>query len=156
MPVSVNARDAIQLPSDTIQFLIREIRKRFFAGDPPSGRHLLVEAPLEEIEAALGRQSYAPNWEFSYYKRGEVLNLARVVHEERTAKGRTYEWWQTHVRGWDRPDGIALHGHWELEPTERANDHLEGVGFDAKRGMANLQDALERSALSYTEVEIDR
>ena len=156
MPVSVNVRDAIQLPSDTIQFLIREIRKRFFAGDPPSGRHLLVEAPLEEIEAALGRQSYAPNWEFSYYKRGEVLNLARVVHEERTAKGRTYEWWQTHVRGWDRPDGTALHGHWELEPTERANDHLEGVGFDAKRGMANLQDALERSALSYTEVEIDR
>ena len=156
MSVSVNVRDAIQLPSDTIQFLIREIRKRFFAGEPPSGRHFLVEAPLEEIEAALGRQSYAPNWEFSYYKRGEVLNLARVVYEERTAEGRPVEWWQTHVRGWDRPDGIALHGHWELEPTERANDHLEGVGFDPKRGMANLQEALERSALSYTEVEIDR
>ena len=156
MPVSVNISEAIQLPSDAIRFLVRELRKRFFAGNPPSGRHFLVDASLDGIEAALGRQSYAPNWEFSYYKRGEVLNLARVVHEERTVDGRRYEWWQTHVRGWNRPDGIALHGHWELEPTEHANDHLDGVGFDSERGLSNLQAALEQSALSYAEVEIDR
>jgi hypothetical protein len=156
MPVSVNVWDVVRLPFDTIRFLVRELRKRFFAGEPPTGRHFLVDAPIEEIVAALGRRSYAPNWAFSYYKRGEILNLARVTYEERTVDGRTYEWWQTHVRGWDHPDGIALHAHWELEPTEYANDHLDGVGFEFERGMTNLQEALDRSALAYSEIDLDR
>lgn len=156
MSVSVNLRDIVRLPFDTLRYLLRESRKRFFSGEPPSGRHFLVDAPIGEIRAELGRQSYAPNWAFSYYKRGEVLNLARVVYEERTVGGRRYEWWQTHLRGWDHSDGIALHGHWELEATEYANDHLGGVGFDVERGMACLQEALDRSSLSYIEIGLDR
>lgn len=156
MPVSVNPREALRLPLDTVRYLFREFRKRFFSREPPSGRHFLVEASAEEVRAALGRQFYGPNWALSYYKRGEILNLARVVHEERTVDGRRYEWWQTHVRGWDHPDGIAVHGHWELEGTEYASDHLDGVGFDVERGMASLQEALDRSSLSYSEIDLDR
>ncbi|MFB6304175.1 MAG: hypothetical protein ABEH47_03340 [Haloferacaceae archaeon] len=146
--------DAVRVPFDAVRYAFRELRKALFTADRPTGVHLVVDATVAECEAALGRQSYAPNWEFSYYERGEVLNLARVVHDERRVEGRVRRWWQTHVRGWDHPDGLALHGHWELEPTENPDAHLDGVGFDAETGTANLRRALDEAGVAYAETEI--
>lgn len=153
--MAVNLWDVVRIPFDQIQYGYRQLRKALFTADRPGGKYLVVDGSTDEVEAALGRQSYAPNWEFSYHERGEILNLARVVYEERAVDGTPYHWWQTHVRGWDHPDGIALHGHWELEPTENGNEHLDGVGFAFDRGMGNLRSALDRTDLTYTETEID-
>jgi hypothetical protein len=148
-------RNVIRLPYDTIRFAYRQLRKALFTAPRPTGRYLVADAPVSAVEAALGGQSYAPNWEFSYHERGEILNLARVVYEEHAIEGTRYRWWQTHVRGWDHPEGVALHGHWELEPTENDRDHVDGVGFDFARGMDNLQAALDDADVSYTETTIE-
>lgn len=145
---------AIRVPFDAVRFAYRELRKALFTAPRPEGQYFVVSGTVEDVEAALGRHSYAPNWEFSYDERGEVLNLARVEHDERTIDGTTYRWWQTHVHGWDHPDGVALNGHWELEPTENGNAHIDGVGFGHGRGMENLEAALERSDLTYARREI--
>ncbi|MFT4890573.1 MAG: hypothetical protein ACI9YT_001489 [Halobacteriales archaeon] len=152
--MSINLWSVIRVPFDAVRYGYRELRKALFTASRPSGTYLVAAASVGEVEAALGRESYAPNWEFSYYERGEVLNLARVEYEERTVDGTMYRWWQTHVRGWDHPDGVALKAHWELEPTENGNAHIDGVGFGHDRGMENLQAVLDRSELAYTETEI--
>jgi hypothetical protein len=41
----------------------------------------------------------------------------------------------------------AVHGHWELEPTENRNAHVDGVDFE--RGMANLRVALDEVDFDY-------
>lgn len=151
----MNLWKVIRVPWDAIEYGYRELRKVLFSASRPTGRYFVVDADLDTIRAALGGQSYAPNWEFSYYKRGEILNLARVIYEQRSVDGTEYTWWQTHVRGWDHPDGIALHAHWELEPTEHPDEHLNGVGFDFDRGMATLQQDLGDCALEYTETRIE-
>lgn len=153
--MAVNPWDVIRLPFDLLRTGYRKLRKAVFTASRPLGRYLLVEATTDELEAELGRQSFAPNWEFSYYERGEILNLARVLYEEHTVDGQSYRWWQTHVRGWTHPDGVALHGHWELEPTENDNAHIDGVGFSFERGMEELAEALDRAGLDYTEVTIE-
>ena len=152
--MATNLWKAIRVPFDAIRYGYRELRKALFTAPRPSGTYLVAAASVDEVEAALGRESYAPNWEFSYYERGEVLNLARVEYEAHAVEGITYRWWQTHVRGWDHPDGVALNAHWELEPTENANPHIDGVGFGHDRGMTNLQAVLDRSDLAYAETEI--
>jgi hypothetical protein len=154
--VAVNVWDVVRVPFDAIRFAYKEFRKALFTASRPSGEHFVVDASVTEVERALGEQSYAPNWEFSYYERGEVLNLARVVYERGEAGGETRVWWQTHVRGWRTDeDGLALHAHWELEPTENANAHLDGEGFSADRGMENLRSALDDAGLDYTSKPID-
>lgn len=129
--------------------LYRRFRKRYFTMPKPDGPFVLLDMPPEEVRMILGRRSYAPNWEFSYNKRGEVLNLAQVVYHEDS----DYEhivWWQTHVRGWQNDDGMMeLSAHWEPEPTENGAAHLDGVGFDHDRGMDNLRTALEKSAILW-------
>lgn len=153
--MSTNLWKVIRLPWDAIRYWYGELRKELFSGSRPTGRYFLVDAEPETIRAELGDRSYAPNWEFSYYKRGEILNLARVTYEERSVDGATYTWWQTHTRGWDHPDGVALHAHWELEPTEHPTKHLDGTGFDFDRGMSNLQGALDDGNLDYRAIRIE-
>lgn len=150
--------DVVRIPFDVIRDGYWELRKALFTASRPSGDYLVVDESVETIERELGQQSFAPNWEFSYYERGEVLNLARIVYERAEAGGEPREWWQTHVRGWRDDEGrIELHGHWELEPTENGNAHIDGAGFSFERGMANLRSALESAGLDYdvTTVEVN-
>jgi hypothetical protein len=111
-----------------------------------------VDAAVDELEAALGAQSWAPNWEVSYYKRGEDLNLARVEyapHPWRVGTGLT--WAQTHVRGWARGGVVVLRAHYEPEPTEHPRAHLDGVGHSIGGGMEKLRDALDEEGIAYVE-----
>lgn len=148
--MAVSLWDVVRVPFGAVRYVYREFRKALFTAPRPSGEYLVTEASVEDVERGLGNQSYAPNWEFSYYERGEDLNLARVVYERREAGGSVRRWWQTHVRGWANDAGqLELHGHWELEPTENGNAHIDGVGFDIERGMATLRSALEAAGIEY-------
>jgi len=148
--------DVVRVPFSTVRYGYRQLRKALFTASRPSGAYLIVDVSIETIERALGEQSFAPNWEFSYYERGEVLNLAQVVYERAETGGETREWWQTHVRGWrDGAGRLELHGHWELEPTENGNAHIDGVGFAFDRGMSNLRAALDEAGLEYETTTIE-
>lgn len=135
---------------DPIRYAHRYIRREFFQSPKPSGPYVTTYAQPAEIVVALGRQSFAPNWEFSYHKRGEDLNLAQVVHAD-SVEFPNITWWQTHVRAWhDRETGLTqLKAHWEPEPTEFPDEHLNGTGFDGIRGMDNLMEALDRADVPY-------
>lgn len=122
--------------------------------EEPDGPVIIVSEPIETVEAALGREYFAPNWEFSYYERGEDVNVARIIHEGRTVDGHAYDWWQTHVRGWRQADGsVRLRAHFELEPTENDQDHIDGVGFDEARGLEETAAALDSQELSYERLD---
>ncbi|ELZ37085.1 hypothetical protein C471_13521 [Halorubrum saccharovorum DSM 1137] len=153
---SINLWDVVHVPFDVVRDGYRQLRKALFTEARPSGEYFVVDRSVEEIEAALGEYSFAPNWEFSYHKRGEVMNLARVVHERNAVDGTTYRWWQTHLRGWRNDDGrIELHAHWELEPTENGNPHIDGVGFDFDRGMSTLRSFLDEAGIEYESTTIE-
>jgi len=111
-----------------------------------------VDADLEALRRELGQQSFAPNWEYSYHKRGEDLNLARVEyapHPWRVGTGLT--WAQTHVRGWGRDGVVVLRAHYEPEPTEHPKEHLDGVGHSIEGGMERLRDVLDETGIGYVE-----
>jgi len=148
----------------------RRLRSAFFTVKRPRGKYLRVDgASLAEgsdealqrnvarVERGLGRQSFAPNWEFSYNKRGEILNLAQVVYAEEDDHS-DIEWFQTHVRGWPvdgRPGALDLGGHWEAEPTEHPHAHLDGVGWNRAHGMDRIAEALSEAGIEFTEVTWD-
>ncbi|MFC5277213.1 hypothetical protein ACFPM1_00325 [Halorubrum rubrum] len=146
----INLWEVVRVPFDAVVKGYRQLRKALFTASRPSGEYFVVDRTVPELERDLGGFSFAPNWEFSYYTRGEVLNLARVVYERDSAEGTTYRWWQTHLRGWRDDEGrIELHAHWELEPTENGNPHLDGVGYDPDRGMERLESFLEKADIEY-------
>ena len=139
---------------DGLRKLYREIRRVVASAEEHSGQAVVAAASVEEVRAALGRHSYAPNWEFSYNERGEVLNLAQVVYEPRTVGHHEYVWWQTHVRGWAQSDGhVRLRPHLELEPTEYDQDHIAGIGLDISEGVDRVAETLAEEGIDYERYE---
>jgi hypothetical protein len=135
---------------DAARTLFRGLRRAVARAEEPGGPALVVDASVPALEAALGRRYFAPNWLLSYYERGEDLNLARVTSDRRTVAGHEYVWWQTHVRGWRQADGsVRLRAHYELEPTEYDQDHLDGVGLDVAAGTDRLATALDAAGIAY-------
>ena len=83
------------VPWHRLKALYRKMRYRFFRVSRPSGTYFRVQPPNIDAEAdvafeanrrrlfrEMGGLSFAPNWEYSYHKQGEILNLARVVYSE--------------------------------------------------------------------------
>lgn len=163
------------LPWDHLKRLYALGRKRWFSKPRPEGTYLRVEAPeenpyvtdeyrdqfdipedrLEANEARLtrlyGYESFHPNWEFSYNKKGEILNLAQPLYEEQRASDAV--WWQTHLRGWEGPgDAIDLRAHWEASPTEHWREHLHGTGTNVSRAMDRVEATLDGANVEYEEV----
>lgn len=135
---------------NALRTLYRLFRRSVASSEEHGGEALVVPATVEEVTAALGHQYFAPNWEFSYYERGEDLNLARVGYDRRELHGHRYRWWQTHVRGWIEDDGsVRLRPHYELEPTEYDQDHVDGIGLDVSVGVQNVEEALEEEGVPY-------
>lgn len=139
------------LPWGHLRRAYYQFRKLLFTKERSEGEYLEVQVGLQEVEQALGKQSYAPNWEFSYNYRSEDLNQARVLYERDPRHGP--EWWQVHVRGWEHEDSLLLRGHWEPEPTEHPKPHLHGVGYDLERGMRALGSALHEEGIEWQRVE---
>ncbi|WP_257300484.1 hypothetical protein [Haloarchaeobius sp. FL176] len=135
---------------DALRTFYRDFRRAVATKQEHSGPALVVSGDFDEVQAALGRQHFAPNWEFSYNKRGEDLNLARITYERREVGHHEYGWWQTHVRGWAQDNGsMRLRAHWELEPTENDQDHIDGIGLDVPAGVDQTARALDAEDVAY-------
>lgn len=142
------------LPWHRIRSAYRSARTAFFTAPRPEGEYILVEGmDPDGVARVYGQQSYAPNWEFSYNKRGEDVNLARVKHEPIDG----VDWWQDHLRGWHHEGvGMLLRCHWEAEPTEAPDEHLATDGWDLRRGMINARRVLEARNIEWEMVEWSR
>lgn len=135
------------LPYKMFQQFYRWFRRTFFSKPRPTGTYVVVDAFVADIEESLGRDSFAPNWEFSYNKKGEDLNLARIEFDRHPDFD--VVWWQTHVRGWYHEGELWLMAHWEPEPTEHPKPHLHGDGYDRERGRSNLKSHLDEHGIEY-------
>lgn len=135
---------------DGLRTLYRDFRRAVATSEEHSGPALVVSGTVEDLTSALGGQYFAPNWEFSYYERGEVLNLARIEHTPQEVESHEYVWWQTHVRGWEQDDdSLRLRPHYELAPTEYDQDHINGIGVDVPTGVEKVAQALDDEGVSY-------
>jgi len=135
---------------DGLRSVYRDFRKVVATAQEHGGQAIVVSENVETVTGALGRHHYGPNWEFSYNKRGEDMNLAQIEHSSRAIHDHTYVWWQTHVRGWTQgDDSVRLRAHYELEPTENDQDHIDGVGVDITRGVENVATVLDEEGLAY-------
>ena len=143
------------LPWPFVRQLYRDFRRAFFTKPRPEGVYLRIhDATARGLERDLGSKYFAPNWEFSYNKRGEDINLARIEsapHPIRT--GTDVEWMQDHIRGWAQDGFVDLGCHYEPEPTEHAKEHLEGGPFSRSDGMDHLRAVLDELDIEYEEVE---
>lgn len=138
------------LPWQRLKAWYRRGRSHIFRAPRPRGRYVRVPLGVgPNLREVFGRRYYAPNWETSYYKRGEVLNLARVEYDPREVDGTEYRWWQTHVRGWLHSDSMWLSAHYELEPTEHPNAHILGVGHDPRVGRERIKQTLDDAGIEY-------
>jgi len=90
---------------DSLRTLYRELRRVFASGSEHGGLALAVSEPLEELQAALGRRYFAPNWEFSYYELEPT------------------EYDQDHI------DGVGVDVPAGVEAVERALDGI-GIGYE--------------------------
>lgn len=149
-PDTTGARLLSRLPLRRGKAALRAARAMLFTAPQPTGRYLQVYAPIGDVRRELGKQSWAPNWEYSYHKRGEDLNLARVVWNQ--PDGLDVVWWQTHARGWGDGGRCYLRAHWEPEATEYPVEHLLERGLDFTRGMDNLRAALDGAGVEYDTV----
>lgn len=158
------------LPWTRLRMGYKALRTTVFSAPRPKGVYLRVQRPtgrtlhpmeestpfednLDRIVRAFGGRSWAPNWEFSYNKRGEVLNLARVTFAEDSLPD-GLRWGQYHVRGWPGPNGtVDLGGHFEAEPTEHPKPHLDAEGFNRPAGMNKVRAVLSDEGLPWNEVE---
>lgn len=142
-----------RLPWSRLRSWYRSLRRAFFSTSEPTHRPAVtVATDLDTLRRELGRRSFAPNWEYSYHKRGEDLNLAQVVYAPHPVRvGTGLEWFQTHVRGWERDGVVVLRAHWEPEPTEHPKPHLDGVGHSLDGGMERLKQTLDELGLEYVD-----
>jgi hypothetical protein len=138
-------RNVLDVPLRSLKRSVWWFRKTFFSKPPTPAPALVVDRSVDEMTRLLGRRYFEPGWEFSYHYHEEVLNLRRIEYRDRDP----YHWWQTHVRGYDRDDGLALAAHVETEPTEHPDAHVDGVGLDTEEGTEVLASVLDEAGVDY-------
>lgn len=126
--------------------LLLSVRGRFFTRPKPVEPAVIVPLSPDEAERVLGERHFAPNWDMSFAYFGEVLNLRRVEYVTDHPSG--YEWWQVHVRGYHHPEGLELTAHFETDPSETPDAHVDRVGIDIDRGLEELVAVLEDTGVS--------
>lgn len=127
------------------------VRKTFFVKPRSDCPSLVANCSEEKANRYLGRNYFEPGWELSYYYRGEALNLRRV--EYIPDHPMEYSWWQVHIRGYPHPDGFELTAHFETDPSEHPNAHIEQVGLEEERGMEELRSILDAEGVEYESLE---
>jgi hypothetical protein len=145
--VAARIRNAFDVPLRSLKRSVWWLRKTFFSRPPTPAPALVVDRSVAETTRLLGERYFEPGWEFSYHYHDEVLNLRRVEYRDRSP----YVWWQTHVRGYERDDGLVLAAHVETEPTEHPDAHLAAVGLDTDAGTAALAAVLDDAGVDYRE-----
>lgn len=143
-------RHVHEAPLRNLRHSLWWIRKTFFTKQRVETPAFLVELTKPEVERLFGRHHFEPGWELSYNYLGEVLNLRRVVYVD----DRPYEWWQVHIRGYHHDDGgIELTAHFETEPSEHPDAHVEMYGLDVDRGMGEIQPILDEEGVDYERLD---
>lgn len=116
-------------------------------------RDIYVKASIETVRNALGDQYFTNGWELSYNYKGEDMNMRRPLR-----KDDTYEWYQTHVRGWSVDNGHAckLECHEDLEPTEHPYYHLnppDDAKLWARAPVDTVCKILDDADIEYEKIE---
>lgn len=125
------------------------IRKTFFTKPRTPTPSYAIDMQKPEIVRMFGRRHFEPGWELSYNYHGEILNLRRIVYVD----NEKYQWWQVHVRGYTYKKGIELTAHYETEPAEHPDAHINLHGIDVSHGMSVVKDILESENIDYQRLE---
>jgi hypothetical protein len=125
-------------------------RKTFFSKSKPENPAIVVSMDEPEAEAFLGERFFEPGWEMSYHYRNEIVNMRRVRYVRDHPSG--MHWWQTHIRGYEHPDGLELASHFEPEPAEHPDAHVDGDYIDVPRGNATLVGILEDAGVEFRRI----
>ncbi|MCU4742909.1 hypothetical protein OB955_18745 [Halobacteria archaeon AArc-m2/3/4] len=150
MPRRVSKANITDAVLRDLRRLFISARGRFFTRPKPPEDALIVALEADEMESVLGSEHFAPNWDMSFAYFGEVLNLRRVEYQSDHPLG--YRWWQVHVRGYHHPSGLELTAHFETDPSESPDAHVDRVGIDIDRGLEELRDVLEENDVAYEAV----
>lgn len=139
-------------PLRNLRHSIWWIRKTFFTKKRSPTPALLVDMTKAEVVRTFGRHYFEPGWELSYNYLGEVLNVRRIQwvdHEQ-------YNWWQVHIRGYLHDDGgIELTAHYETEPSEHPDAHIDLYGLDIDHGMDVIQGILDSEEVDFQYLQPD-
>lgn len=137
------------LPYGWMRSVYRAFRRTFFSKSRPDGEYIVIsDTDVQELKALFGTRSYSPNWEFSYNKRGEDLNLARVIYYEHEDHPEI-QWWQYHIRVWMVDGDAWIRAHFEAEPTEYPKPHLNGVGHNVRKGLSEVEQVLTDNNIRF-------
>lgn len=126
-------------------------RRRWFSAHRPVGEYYRVDVTIDELERRLGRQGFTPNDLWSYYKKGEDLNVASDFYREFDEHDPV--WWQDHIRAWEVDGIVDVGAHFEPAPEPHPDAHLAGVGFNRPWGMDRLQEDLDDVGVGFEVVE---
>lgn len=141
-----------EAPLRNLRLSVWWLRKTFFTRERSAGPAYLVDLEKSEVVALFGKHFFEPSWELSYNYMGEVLNVRRVEYREETE----YEWWQVHIRGYPHADGgIELEAHYETEPTEHPDAHVDLTGLEVEYGMDTVGRILESEGVEYEILDPD-
>jgi hypothetical protein len=141
------------LPETPLRALRRSfwwIRKTFFSKPKPQNPAVVVAMDEAEAVAFLGERFFEPGWEMSYSYRNEIVNVRRVRYLRDHSSG--LHWWQTHIRGYDHPDGLELAAHVEPEPAEHPDEHVSGEFIDVPGGNATLVGLLDDGDVEFRRI----
>jgi hypothetical protein len=125
------------------------VRKTFFTKQRTPTPSYLVDMTKPEIVRLFGRRHFEPGWEMSYNYHGEILNIRRVKYVDHE----TYDWWQVHIRGFPHDEGTELTAHYETEPAEHPDAHIQLYGLDVDQGMTAVRKILEDEGIDYDRLE---
>jgi hypothetical protein len=128
------------------------VRTEYFTRAMPEWRYdMKVEATVDELEAAFGNAHFTNSWEISWHYKGEDLNMRRPKRYDDE-----YEWYQTHVRVFEREDGLCeIELHEDLEPTEYPYLHLHPPTDGSqsnRRAFNDVARILENNSVEYEDI----
>ena len=127
-----------------------QIRRRFFRLNS-THPYQIIDTDHEKVKQVLAKNHFSTWHIISYYSDheefgGEQLNMRRI--ESLDPDGR---FWQTHVRGFEHPDGFAVCPHFEMCPVEHPVAHLDREGLNVPIGMQTVSDIWEANGIDVVE-----
>ena len=146
-------RHVYDAPLVNLRLSLWWLRKTLFTRPRSDAPAVFVPLDKPTVVRCLGQHHFEPGWSFSYYYREETLNLRRPEYYDHESG---YRWWQVHVRGYERLDGLELTAHFETDPIEHPDAHVENVGLDVDRGMRALKEILDAHDVPYDPVDSPR
>lgn len=109
-----------ELPWAAKRELFRWFRKSYFTVDKPDAPYFTVDRSVSEIEEALARQGFTPDWPLSYLYGGEDANLRLYFYNP--SKKLPHR--QVHVRLFEAANGTQVMCHEEPDGYHHPEEHL--------------------------------